>query len=94
MLEEEMGISLKVHESPFKQALAAALGAFLTGFICLLALLYFSKGFQLTGFSIIFLSTLLTTIYEKTRKIPAIVWSVGLALLGYGFIYYLLQALK
>lgn len=92
MLEEELGLSLGVHEHPLKQGLGAGVGVLLTGSLCLLGTwldpLY---GTLAATLFVIGLSAALSALFEKNRVIPAIVWNLGLSILAVGCLYFLLD---
>lgn len=92
MLEEELGLSLHVHEHPLKQALGAALGVLIAGLIALLAIrlspsygIFFSMAFVVAA------AAGLSAFFEKNRLIPAMTWALGIALLSFGTVYWLLD---
>ena len=95
MLEEELGLSLEVHEHPLKQALGALLGSLSALLFCGLAL-YFQPqyGSYLAGFFVFGLSSYISAKYEKNDLINAIVWNLGLLTASFGSAYFIFQYFK
>jgi hypothetical protein len=94
MLEEELGLSLEVHEHPLKQAFGAFLGAFLSLLTCGLCF-YLSPGSGPLFASVLLvtLSSYIAAIYEKNDLIHAIVWNLGILNVSFGIVYFLMQYL-
>jgi len=94
MLEEELGLCLEVHDHPLKQALGALVGS-------AAALALITAGSALFGLYGAFGGALLalgagaylTSLFEKNRLLPAVVWNLGLGALAYGVAYYAGQLL-
>lgn len=92
MLEEELGLSLEVHEHPLKQAFGAFFGAFLASTFGLTLLYFFPHfGLYIASFVIVSLSTYISTKCVKNDLIHAITWNLALLFASYGIIYFLLQ---
>ncbi|NGX57992.1 MAG: hypothetical protein K940chlam3_00893 [Chlamydiae bacterium] len=90
MLEEELGLSLEKQEHPLKQSLGAGLGALAAYFVCMiLTLLIPNFGMILGTFCVVGAAAALSAHYEKNRKIPAIVWNLGITVLAFGCTYFL-----
>ncbi len=91
MLEEELGLSLETYEHPLKQAAGAALGVIVAS-LCVGGALAISLPAALaTGAMLISLSALGAARFEKNRSLSAIVWSLAVAALALGSLYFALQ---
>ena len=94
MIEEEMGLSLDSYEHPLRHALASFYGGILAT-----ALLFFSFIFLAPIYFIIFSFLIMVTastiaaFKEKNKLIPAFIWSLGIAGLVFGLIYFIAQIL-
>ena len=90
MLEDELGLSLESYEHPLKQAFGAFLGclvAALFGYTALVA-----GGFLalcLTGLILTAVASILTAQKENNDLIKATIWSLGIAFLSIGVVYFL-----
>jgi hypothetical protein len=92
MLEEELGLSLEVHEHPLKQSLGALIGTLVAGFIVLLSFyIYPDYGAAIGAAIVMAIAGASAALCEKNRPIPAVVWNVGVALLTAATVYFLLQ---
>lgn len=92
MVEEELGLTLEVHEHPLKQGLWAFFGAFLGACFVLIGLFALpSYGVILGSFLAIGLAAYIAAKYEDNAFVPAIVWNLGLASVAYGFVYFLIE---
>ena len=92
MLEEELGLSLECQEHPLKQSIGASLGALCALALCLLGFIIYPSGGLIAGALIAMgAAAAWSADYEKNRKIPAIVWNIGLGILTYGVGYFLLD---
>lgn len=92
MLEEELRLSLESHEHPLKQAVGAFIGGFLASVICLAGLMvFYPYGMLLAAFLVLALGGMLSAYHARNRLIPAIVWNIGLGVLTFGSVYFLLQ---
>lgn len=92
MVEEELGLSLEVHEHPLKQGLGAALG------VAIATAVFFPSAFFLgwvgaltAAFIIISCASALTASYAGNRLIPAIIWNIGLTILTFSTIFFLFR---
>lgn len=95
MLEEEMGMTLAVHEHPLKQALGAGIGVVLTSAISLLFLYWMgSHSFFLMCLILIGIASAFSARYEKNKIAPAIVWNLGIAIFFFGTLYFLLEFIQ
>lgn len=91
MLEEELGLSLEVHEHPLKQGLGAAFGVLIAGLVCWLGITYpHPAGILAAAGVTIALSTYLSAKFQQNRPIPAIVWNLGIAGLAFATTYFFL----
>lgn len=91
MLEEELGLSLEVHEHPLKQGLGAAFGVLIAGLVCWLGINYpHPAGILAAAGVTIALSTYLSAKFQQNRPIPAIVWNLGIAGLAFATTYFFL----
>lgn len=92
MIEEELGLSLEVHEHPLKQGLGAATGVSLAGLICLpLTLLHPVYGLFVGALAVVGISSAMSAYLERNRLIPALVWTIGLAVIAVSFVYFLID---
>ena len=90
MLQDELGLSLESYEHPLKQAFGAFLGCFIAGFVSYTALL--AGGFlslSLSALILIIIASILTAKKENNNLIKAAVWSIGIAFLSVGIVYFL-----
>ncbi|NGX38959.1 MAG: hypothetical protein KR126chlam1_00276 [Chlamydiae bacterium] len=95
MLEEELGLSLEVYEHPLKQALGAALGAFVAaGLACLFAYFWPLLGIPLTTIFIVAVASNTTAKLEKRGQISSIVWNLSLSLLSGATAYFLTELIS
>jgi len=95
MVEEELGLSLASHEHPLKQGLGAAIGVISSSIISLILLILWPAwGIFLGAAIVITIGSGLSAKLAQNRTIPAIVWNLGIAVLAFGFLYFLLQFLK
>lgn len=91
MIEEELGLSLEVHEHPLKQSLGAGIGTILTAILSLFGYwLWPSQGLYIASFLVILISSWVAAFYQGNRLIPAIVWNLGLVFLSVASTYFLL----
>jgi len=90
MLEEELGLSLEQQEHPLKQGLGAGLGSIAAFFICIIFTLIIPEfGIVIGSFCVVGAAAALSAQYEKNRKIPAIIWNLGLMVLAVGSTFFL-----
>lgn len=92
MVEEELGLTLEVHEHPLKQGVGAAVGVVFASALCLSAMawlpLYAWGLFAAAGIG---LAAGISALFEHNRLVPAVVWNLGLAALAGGATYFLLE---
>lgn len=83
MVEEELGLSLNVHEHPLRQGLGAGSGVLFVA-VPLLLCFWLESAFGLYLISGILLgvSGYLSAVYQGNRPIPAIIWNLALAVLA------------
>lgn len=94
MLEEELGLSLEVYEHPLKQAVGAAVGAFFTGSLGILALYFLPPlALPLLSLLIILFCSWVTAKQEKRNPLNSVVWNVSLALFATAGCYFLLTGM-
>lgn len=92
MIEEDLGLSLEVHEHPLKQALGAACGVAWSAAICLgFFTLWPPGGLYLSAIAILGFSSYLSAYYQGNRFTSAIVWNVAIAVLSIGSTKFLLD---
>jgi len=92
MVEEELCLSLETHEHPLKQAIGAILGTLVAAVVCFLVFFFFpSFGMWVGSFVTIAVSAFISATYEDNKRIPAVVWNIGLATITSGTIYFLLD---
>lgn len=95
MVEEELGLSLEVHEHPLKQGVGALVGALVASAIVLLAGSYFSTvGVWVASIMVMMISAGFSAYCEKNRLISAMVWNVSLGVLAFSTLYWLLLLLS
>lgn len=95
MVEEELGLTLQVHEHPLKQALGAFFGALISSLLILFSFYFFpSKGVYLVVLLLLGISSGLSAMQQQNTLIPAIIWTLGLGALALSFSYFLLQYLS
>lgn len=95
MIEEELGLTLEVHEHPLRQSVGSALGVLLAtalSFLCYR--IWPPGGLYIAAFILILSSSWLSATYQGNRYIPAIVWNLGLLVLAVGSAYFLLLFLN
>lgn len=95
MIEEELGLSLEVHEHPLKQGLGAAIGVLLAA--CLIIACHWiwpAGGIYIASFIIVFSSSWISATYQGNHRIPAIIWNLGLIFLAIGSTYFFLDFLS
>jgi hypothetical protein len=94
MVDEELCLQIESQEHPLKQAAGAFMGGALSLFISLAV--YFVNPFYLwfSSGAIIALATGLAAHYVGNKRIPAIVWNLGLFLLSTLSLYFLSNYLK
>lgn len=92
MVEEELGLSLQIHEHPLKQGLGAFVGAFIAITAVLVCGAFFSTaGVFAASFVVMLLSAAFSAYYEKNRMISAVVWNMSLAVLALSTLYWFLR---
>lgn len=92
MVEEELGLSLEAHDHPLKQSLGALIGCLAAASICLAAYFAFPLyGLPIGGLTVIAISAVISAKHAQNRLIPAIVWNVGLGILSFGCVYFLID---
>ncbi len=95
MIEEELGLSLEVHEHPLMQGLGAGVGVFLSSLIILIGnYLWPWGGVFLASIAIVAVSSYLAAYYQSNRSIPAVVWNLAITLLSVGSVYFFIEFLK
>lgn len=92
MIEEELGLSLEVHEHPLKQSLGAAFGTLISIFCTFSAILiYPSYGILISSLIVTAFAAGISASHEQNRLVPAIVWNLGLLVLSSGFVFFLIE---
>lgn len=92
MVEEEMGLSLEVYEHPLRQGAGAALGVLIAAIFCLPSA-YLGGVFPTLSVALLVMgaASATTAHYEGNRLIPACIWNMGLGILSFSTLYFLLQ---
>jgi hypothetical protein len=91
MLEEELGVTLEIHEHPLKQAVGAALGVAATALVVLTALFFFPAwGLLASSLLAVAAASFISAKIERNRRLNQIVWGLSVALFAYGLIFFLL----
>jgi len=89
MVEEELGLSLEKIEHPLQQALGAACGTLVATGITLIGFWVFPPwGTFIGALLAIGLAGAISAIYAQNRPIPAVVWTLGIAILAFGAVYF------
>lgn len=95
MVEEELGLCLEAQDHPLKQAFGAALGSLIS---LVAAALFFllspAWGIPLCAFLVLAAAAWLSAGYEKNRVIPAMLWAVGIGVVAFGAVFFLLDFVK
>lgn len=95
MIEEELGLSLEVHEHPLKQSLGAAIGILLAACLSLICFwIWPTGGIYLSAFIVIAVASWISANFQGNQLIPAIIWNIGLVFLAGGSMYFLLKFLS
>lgn len=94
MLEEELGLSLNVHEHPLKQGAGAGLGVLISAVAVLMGVwIHPVYGMAVSGLLVLGISAAIAAKFERNRIIPAIVWNIGIAGLAFGAVYWFWELL-
>jgi vacuolar iron transporter family protein len=91
MIEEELGLTLEVHEHPLKQGIAAGIGTLLSIFLIMASLYIPSWGVLIAALIILAASALLSSYYEKNRSIPTVIWNMGIGILAFSSVFFLIE---
>lgn len=91
MVEEELGLTLESQEHPLQQGLGAGLGAVFASLFLLIGSLFSLFGVVIAAFIAIALAAVISSYPIGNRVIPAIVWTVGIAMLSFFTMFFLLQ---
>jgi vacuolar iron transporter family protein len=95
MVEEELGLSLEVHEHPLRQAIGAAVGVLLSAIFLLIGFFLWPQGgIFISSFLIFSFSSYLLSKFEKNQLIPTIIWPLAIAIFAIGSTYFLLAFLQ
>jgi len=95
MIEEELGLSLEVHEHPLMQAIGAGLGSIIAGsFILFGYLVWPFAGAYIAGGVVIAVSGYLSGVYQNIHLVSAVVWNLALGSLSVGSVYFLYNFVK
>jgi hypothetical protein len=89
MIEEELGLTLEVHEHPLKQSVGAAVGVLAAGLIALVGFaLGSTNGLYLASTFTIALSAYISAHTEGNQVIPAIIWNLAIMFLALGMTFF------
>lgn len=92
MIEEELGLSLEIHEHPLKQATGAGIGTVLSLLLYIVCYgIWPFGGPYIAAFAILVLGAGIAASHEGNRLIPAIVWTIGIAMLAIGCTLFLIN---
>ncbi|MBA2727518.1 MAG: VIT1/CCC1 transporter family protein, partial [Parachlamydiaceae bacterium] len=92
MAEEELGLSLEAYDHPLTQSVGAAIGGTVSLLLCLLgAYLNVNWGIILAALGVIAGGASLSAYHADNRYIPAIIWNIGLAIITFGKLYFLIE---
>lgn len=95
MIEEEMGLTLETQPHPLQQGLSAAIGSSLACLSLVLSYAFFSlPGALAVSYLLIGGAALFGAVYEKRKRVPEVVWSLGGCIAAQCFIYYLFEYLS
>lgn len=95
MIEEELNLTLESESHPLKQALGAGIGAMIAFLFVLTGhFLFGNLGLVFTSLIVLGVSGAVSAFYEKNRRIPAVLWNVGLGVIAAGSIYFLLETIR
>ncbi|HRD55251.1 MAG TPA: VIT1/CCC1 transporter family protein [Parachlamydiaceae bacterium] len=95
MIEEELGLSLEVHEHPLKQAFGAFCGSFLSFLTCFLALWLFPLlGSLIAALLITAISSFIAAKFERNDLIHAVTWNLGMVGASYAALYFFMHYLQ
>ena len=80
MLEEELGLTLEIHEHPLKQAVGAAIGVILTSTL-LIASFWLLPTYALPAVSavLLFFAAIVSAKLEKNKKTSGLIWQLAVA---------------
>lgn len=94
MIEEELNLSLATEEHPLKQALGASFGALVSSLCAVIGFFIFGMSGLLIGCLIVLgIAGAVSASYQKNRRVPAIVWNLGLGIAAYGCSFFLIEML-
>lgn len=80
MLEEELGLTLEIHEHPLKQAGGAALGALLSSALLIFAFwLAPSLGLPILAALLILISAMISAKLERNKKMSVLIWNLAVS---------------
>jgi vacuolar iron transporter family protein len=95
MIEEELGLTLEVHEHPLQQSLGAALGVFIASVFALSGyMLGHSVGLYIAALLTIILSSYISAKSQGNHFISAVIWNLAIAFLSIGMAHFLLDYLS
>lgn len=94
MLEEELGLTLEKQEHPLKESLGALIGTMIAFVLGIIGLMVGS----ITGLIVGALVALgaggwISAHFEKNRRVPAVIWNVGIGLGSFATAYFLFSFL-
>lgn len=95
MVQEELGLSLESHEHPLEQSLGAAIGTCIAVIFCLACYYLFPPLGMIMGSALILaISAAVAAYHEGNKIVPAVVWSLGVGIVSFGFVYFLADFFK
>lgn len=90
MVEDELCLTLENQEHPLKQALGAVLGCMIASFVMLPLISLFGLIGAGTGLALLLgVSGWVSARFSKNRRIPAVLWHLGIGGLAFGTLYFL-----
>lgn len=93
MLEEELGLTLEIHEHPLKQAAGAAFGVLLTAGISFLGLVLLPLyGVPIAAALALTFFSALAAKLEKNDLLSTVIWTLSLAFLSCGTLIFLTRS--
>lgn len=92
MLEEELGLTLETYEHPLKQAVGAAVGAFIAGIGALIGAFFAGMwGITIVLLLLFSIATLMTAKREGNALIKSLIWNLAVGILSIGTLYFISQ---
>ena len=95
MLEEELGLTLEIHEHPLRQAFGSLLGALTSSLILVLTFIYLPKiAFPITTALMILISAVISAKLERNKKTSGLIWHLASVALAAAATYFISQLFR